>query len=340
MRRWSKRRVLTGLLSAVLVGSMVLTGCSSDEKEDLKNQQGQTQDPGEFKPLSTTSKKVVAKYQGGQITEGELNRYINIFSFFQPQIGMVFSSPEMSEQVNEVKDQLAKEYSGQLYISSKMKDEETYSKKADEMLKEMDEEFKAAAAQNPAGPKSVDEAIKGKGFNKDELRKFIARDFQIRAFYDEEFKKKQYDAVKVDHILIALENSQTNEPVRTDAEAKKRAEEVKKKLDAGGDFAKLAKEYSDDPGSKENGGRVEGAADQFVPEFAEASKTLPLNQVSGLVKTDYGYHILKVVERKKESAAQASEDYKRKLSQDIFMQILEKDVHYESFMPKTEPAKK
>ena len=52
--------------------------------------------------------------------------------------------------------------------------------------------------------------------------------------------------MKVQHILISTEN-------RSDAEAKKRAEEVKKKLDKGGDFSKLAKEYSDDPGSKEQG---------------------------------------------------------------------------------------
>ncbi|TCS94292.1 peptidylprolyl isomerase [Hazenella coriacea] len=339
MRHWSRRRILAGLLSAVLVGSMLLTGCSTDEKEDIKNQQGQ-EDSGEFKPLSTTSKKVVAKYQGGQITEGELNRYINIFSFFSPQIGMMLTASEMSEQVSEIKEQLSKEYAGQLYISSKMKDEETYFKKADETLKELDEEFKTAATQDPKGPKSVDEAIKGKGFNKEELRKFIARDFQLRAYYDEQFKKEQYDAVKVDHILIALENAQTKEPLRTDAEAKKRAEEVKKKLDAGGDFAKLAKEYSDDPGSKDQGGKIEGAADQFVPEFAQAAKTLPLNQVSGLVKTDYGYHILKVIERKKESVTQAPDEYKGKKSQDIFMEILDKEVHYESFMPKPEPAKK
>ena len=121
------------------------------------------------------------------------------------------------------------------------------------------------------------------------------------------------------HILISTEN-------RSDAEAKKRAEEVKKKLDKGGDFSKLAKEYSDDPGSKEQGGLVEGLSDEFVPEFAKAARTLPLNKLSDPIKTDFGYHVMKVSERKKLPYKEVKDQLKQDQVQKLYQSFVEKNV--------------
>jgi parvulin-like peptidyl-prolyl isomerase len=94
----------------------------------------------------------------------------------------------------------------------------------------------------------------------------------------------------VSHILISTQG-------RTDAEAKAKAEDLKRQLDAGADFATLAEANSDDS-SKDQGGDLgcqpEGA---YVAEFEQAVQSAPLNQVTGPVKTDFGYHLILVKSR-------------------------------------------
>ncbi len=108
---------------------------------------------------------------------------------------------------------------------------------------------------------------------------------------DEELKRS-YDLLSVRHILISTSN-------RTEEQARKRAEEILQKVRSGGDFAKLAREFSDDPGSKANGGSLPPVTRSqlslaFVPEFAKAVEALQPGQVSDLVKTQFGFHIIRL----------------------------------------------
>jgi foldase protein PrsA len=97
--------------------------------------------------------------------------------------------------------------------------------------------------------------------------------------YYENYKPK----IKASHILVKDE---------------KTAKEVKAKLDKGEDFAKLAKEYSQDPGSAANGGDLGWfGPGKMVKEFEDAAYKLKVGQVSDPVKTDYGYHIIKVTDK-------------------------------------------
>ena len=79
------------------------------------------------------------------------------------------------------------------------------------------------------------------------------------------------------------------------AEIKKQAEKVLELVQHGGDFAKLAKQYSEDPGSKDKGGDLGWILKgQTVPEFQQVAFSLPVGQLSDLVKSQYGYHIFLV----------------------------------------------
>jgi len=117
-------------------------------------------------------------------------------------------------------------------------------------------------------------------------------DADIQQYYQQHISNYQIEAqVKVRHILISV-NSQ--DP-KADAIAKAKAQGILDQLHHGADFAKLAKEYSDDPGSKAQGGELgwikHGAT---VPAFDKAAFALQPGQTSDLVRSRYGYHIIQV----------------------------------------------
>jgi parvulin-like peptidyl-prolyl isomerase len=88
----------------------------------------------------------------------------------------------------------------------------------------------------------------------------------------------------------------------------KKAKSLFDRVKKGEDFGALAKEFSDDPGSKERGGDLDFfAKDQMVPEFAEAAFALKKNEVSQPVRSQFGYHVIKATDRKPEGTASLEE---------------------------------
>jgi len=107
---------------------------------------------------------------------------------------------------------------------------------------------------------------------------------------------KEEEKIAASHILVSYKEARGAAPTikRTKAQAKKRAEDVLKKAKAGGDFTALAKEYSDDPGSGPRGGDLGTfTRRQMVPPFADAAFALKPGDLSAIVETDFGFHIIK-----------------------------------------------
>ena len=136
-----------------------------------------------------------------------------------------------------------------------------------------------------------------------ELRtQFNITDELCKKFYDDNPPKfDQPDQVRVSHILIATKNAVTGADL-TEAEKKEKrqlADKILARAKKGEDFAALVKEFSDDPGSKEHGGEYTFAkGGQMVAEFETASFGLgKVNQISDIVPTQYGFHIIKLLEK-------------------------------------------
>jgi peptidyl-prolyl cis-trans isomerase C len=127
--------------------------------------------------------------------------------------------------------------------------------------------------------------------------KVAVQDPEVKGFYDQNLEKfKQGDTVHAAHILIGLPQGATAEQK---TEAKTRAAAVLKTVKAGGDFATLARANSSDQGSAQNGGDLGFfPKGQMTPAFEEAAFKLKPGTVGALVETPFGFHIVKVIERR------------------------------------------
>ncbi|QUG84021.1 peptidylprolyl isomerase PrsA [Bacillus nitratireducens] len=154
--------------------------------------------------------------------------------------------------------------------------DEEAKKQVDAAKEQMGDKFEVALEQ--VGLKNENEL-------KEKMKPEIALEKAIRATVtDKDVKDNHKPEMKVSHILVKDE---------------KTAKEVKEKINNGEDFTALAKQYSEDTGSKEQGGEIAGfAPGQTVKEFEEAAYKLDVGQVSEPIKTSYGYHIIKVTDKK------------------------------------------
>ncbi len=176
--------------------------------------------------------------------------------------------------------------------------------------------------------------LAAQGVSEDTLRDQVRRGLSGKVVMDkvaagikvtEDDLRKNYDEVKLRHILV--DNKKL-----PDEQAKRKAEKILEEVKAGKNFAELADKYSDDPGNtetkfdpktktsvpsgKKKGGLYDFApAGTYVPEFRDAALALKPGETSGLVKTQFGYHILKLEEKRSKLPKDFDKD-KAKLLED------------------------
>lgn len=127
--------------------------------------------------------------------------------------------------------------------------------------------------------------VKNEDALKEKLKPQIAFEKAIKASITEKEVKDYYKPkLKASHILVKDEKTATD---------------IKNKLNNGEDFATLAKQYSEDPGSKEKGGELpEFGPGEMDPEFEKAAYKLEVGQISNPIHSSFGYHIIKLTEKK------------------------------------------
>ena len=186
-------------------------------------------------------------------------------------------------------------------------------------------------------------------------KKLVVDEAAVKAYYDKHPDRfKQPDLVSVRHILVTVKQGEGKQGL-SDADAKARIAKIQAELKKGAKFEALAKKYSDDPGSKENGGLyVDADPSGWVPEFGAAARTQAVGKVGAPVKTTFGYHLIKVESRKparevpfveaKEHAEKLAQQERQAFVWNELMDDLRKDIPFELVKPAPastapEPAK-
>ena len=192
----------------------------------------------------------------------------------------------------------------------------------------MEKEFQGVI--KPYGNKDeFQQALKARGLTEDELRNSIEVDLiakkliddqvrgkiqitdkDVKSYYESNQKKFfRPEAYRAHHIFISIvppemiKTTPMNElkakKEALDKEAKKKADSILAQLKSGGNFAELAKKYSHDSGSAQNGGDLDFIyKGVFDPAFDAAISKMKVGDISDVVKTPYGYHIIKLSDTK------------------------------------------
>jgi len=190
----------------------------------------------------------------------------------------------------------------------------------------LDRQLKAADLTRPELLGKWTDAATAENVLKRELNINVT-DEDVKKFYDDNPSKfEQPEMVRASHILLMTKDPKTKAELSKEAkEAKhKQIDDLLKRARSGEDFAKLAREFSEDPGSKDSGGEYTFPRGQMVPEFETAAFSLKTNQISDIVTTQYGYHIIKLSEKipaKKVELAKVAD----RVKQSLVGQAIQKD---------------
>lgn len=99
--------------------------------------------------------------------------------------------------------------------------------------------------------------------------------------------------VRASHILLMYKGSSRSSATRSKAEAEQQIQEIERQLQGGADFAALAKAHSDCPSKSKGGDLGQFGRGQMVGPFEDATFAMQIGDVSGVVETDFGYHLIK-----------------------------------------------
>ncbi|WP_461207201.1 peptidylprolyl isomerase [Clostridium sp. DL1XJH146] len=183
----------------------------------------------------------------------------------------------------------------------------------EDIQKSVDEAYEEQIAQFETEEQFI-EALVASGYTEETLKDVIRTNVILEKLQedilkdvtvDEEEIKEYYDKYK-DKYPADSEDPSMYTLAHILVYTEEEAQEIKDKIDAGEDFAELAKEYSQDTGSAENGGSLgdpqPAVGHNFVQEFMDGAIPLNTGEVSDIVQSDYGYHIIKCIEKDEKPA--------------------------------------
>ena len=360
------QKPLTSAFTLLICSSLFLYACHSSPTPGKEGSNGSqstsvTTKEGEVKDNPTSPAQagsqtdVVATVNGVKIYRKELDRTFNAH-VNQGQNGGANLPPEQTQQLQQiildrlVESELLCQKGKELNITAP--DEEILSR-IEQFKKQFptEAEFNAKLKENGISLEDLKSELRKNMVISKVIQQQMADQNSSNATTSDEELKKYYDAhkdqfkqeemVQASHILVKIEKGADE---ATKKKAKEKIDGLLKKVKAGEDFAKLAKENSDCPSSQNGGDLGFFTRKQMVPEFSQTAFSLKKGEVSGVIETPFGYHIVKVTDTK--PAAETSfEESKARIKQYLggkqrsdavrnYIQALKEKADIKSFLPK------
>ena len=317
----NKRRLLSARIAVVMLILMLVAACGGNKQA------------AEDDRTVAVYKLTADAAEEQTITLAQFNRYMNVNMLLNPLFMYYGQDPAFRQSMLE-------QYVALKILGSRI-DESAYQKTVD--LAEADyESFMDYFAESVGGKNEMNKQLKEIGITGDDIKDYVitsalASEYLSSTVSDDQVKE-EYDGkvaedpnayvttATVSHILIGTVDPMTREEKRTKEEALALANEVLEKLRGGADFAAMAKQYSEDEGSKDNGGMYKDAnINEWVENFRKAVLELPLRQVSEPVETEYGYHLIRVEDRKVPTFDEVKEQVRTELVQLAFADFMENE---------------
>jgi peptidyl-prolyl cis-trans isomerase C len=276
------------LYVTLLVGVAILVLAGCDAAEPVAN-------------VESEARKIVT-FEGGDVTQGELDE-------FAEQSGVPKDDPQYQATVQQIIPQLvsieiAKAYAQEhgITVSDKEVDQELAK------LKEQVGDQARSSGQDLSDQEAYEQALKQNDITEDQLREDIRENLPVQKVQervagdaepsDEEIQK-YYEQNKEAQFTTPAQRCVRH--ILLNKDQKQKAEEIVQQLEDGGDFAQLAKENSEDPGSAAKGGDLGCLGKgETVPEFEQAAFGAEQGEIVGPVQTEFGYHVLQITDAKPE----------------------------------------
>jgi peptidyl-prolyl cis-trans isomerase C len=299
------------LRTFMLSVTIVLCACSktpasaASARNDAKpaaSAAAQAPAPQPAKPVPAQLPDILARVNGETVSKAEFERAV---ASIEARAGGPVPPEQRDQVLRNVLDQV---------VSYKLLVQESHSRKVEATDAEVDARVKEIQGQFP-NEAAFKQMLTTRHTTLDELRTDVRQDIAVQKMIDAEVAPKaavkpeqladfyaknpdqfkQPERVHASHILIGVPKGAD---AATKAQARTKAEQVLKDVKAGKDFATLAKENSQDPGSAPNGGDLGFfQPGQMVGPFNDAAFNLAPGAVSDLVETEFGFHIIKVAEK-------------------------------------------
>jgi len=269
-------------------------------------------DPAEPAANVDSQARKVVTFEGGDVTQGELDEFAERNGFGN----LSKDDPQYQTAVQQIMPQLvgieiAKAYAQEqnITVSDKEVDREIAK------IKEQVGKQARSSGQDMSNQEAYEQALKQNNITEDQLREDIRENLPVQKVQERVTGDAAPSDKEIQNYYEKNKEAQFTTPeqrcvrhILFNKDQKEKAEDVKQKLENGGDFAKLAKEYSQDPGSAEKGGDLGCLGKgETVPEFEQAAFGAKQGEIVGPVKTEFGYHILKVTDVKSEQARSLQE---------------------------------
>lgn len=304
-------------LTLLISLAVILTGCKDEQTQPQPSAEPTAQsEPAQqsaeaVQPAAPGEDAVVVTVNGRKILESEVSAEVE--KRVQARLKMIPAGMEVPpERIQMLRDQVRRQVT-EMLVDLALIDAALQEKNITVTPEQADAKMKEFAEENGLTVENMLEQFARSGMTEEDIRgQFLIQakldallaaemgnlqitETEAKTYYDEhpqEFERPEM--VTASHILLRTEGKTEEEK----AEIRKKMEGILERARAGEDFSALAKEYSEDPGSKDRGGEYTFPRGQMVKSFEDAAFSLENGQISDIIETPYGYHIIKRTDHK------------------------------------------